>query len=148
LPQKRHATGQDDARDQASANQDGVELHSGPSMARRMLRERVLARTRESLGLTSHEFVPTFAENVDAEPVAAFLGRLIGAQNQLAALRVRQLAANEIRVRLDRSLRDGVAEVMEMLSSEHRDGAAGCEFVASVLAEYTRRLAELTLRGS
>ena len=117
-------------------------------MARRMLRERVLARTRESLDLTASEFVPKFAENVDEEPVSAFLGRLIGAQNQIAALRVRQLTSTEIRVRLDRSLRDGISEAMEMLSSEPEDRLAGCEFVANVLAEYSRRIAELTAGDS
>jgi hypothetical protein len=143
LQQKRHAKGQDAEREQAAAEQDGVELHGVVSMARRMLRERVLARTRESLDLTASEFVPKFAENVDEEPVSAFLGRLIGAQNQIAALRVGQLTSTEIRVRLDRSLRDGISEAMEMLSSEPEDRLAGCEFVANVLAEYSRRIAEL-----
>ena len=85
---KRHNQAPADAEAEPTAPRDGVELHHGASLARRLLRERVLSRTRERLELTDGEFVPSFAENVDEEPVGAFLGRLIGAQNQLAALRV------------------------------------------------------------
>lgn len=137
-----HAPADQEADSEAPKARDGVELHHGASLARRLLRERVLSRTRERLELTDGEFVPSFAENVDEEPVGAFLGRLIGAQNQLAALRVRKVPPAEVRSRLDLALREGIAEAMDMLSRDH-DGTAGCEFVAEVLAEYGRRLAEL-----
>ena len=123
---------------------DGVDLHGGASLARRLLRERVLFQTRERLDLKPGEFVPSFAEAVEAEPIQAFLGRLLGAQNQLAALRVKVLTQTEIRSRLDAALREGVAEVMEMLAIDPVDGAVGCAIVADVLTEYGRRLAELT----
>lgn len=123
---------------------DAVDLHGGASLARRLLRERVLHQTRERLGLQPGEFVPSFAEAVDAEPIEAFLGRLLGAQNQLAALRVKELPQTEIRTRLDAALREGVAEVMEMLANDPEDGAVGCAVVADVLAEYGRRLSQLT----
>lgn len=143
---KRHSASQpeEDAESHAP-EQDGVELHSGATLARQLLRERVLSRTRERLELMPGEFVPSFVENVEEEPVGVFLGRLIGAQNQLAALRVRQLSQGEIRSRLDSALRDGVAEAMEMVAPDPRDGAVGCEFVADVLADYGRRIAELAL---
>ena len=144
MPHKNRADGEEEV-EQHAAGEDGVELHSGPAMARRLLRERVLARTRELLQLTHSEFVPSFAENVDEEPVPAFLGRLIGAQNQLAGLRVHQLSSSEIRVRLDRALRDGISEAMDMLAPGRKDGRVGCEFVANVLAEYGRRIAGLSL---
>ncbi|MCK5940906.1 MAG: hypothetical protein KAI24_02955 [Planctomycetes bacterium] len=121
-------------------------LHQPEQIARRLLRERVLARTRELLELRDGEFVPTWAEAVDAEPVEAFLGRLLGAQNQLAALRVRALPQPELRRRLDEALRTGVAEVVEMLARDGDDahGLAAVEVVSAVLAEYGRRLAELS----
>lgn len=132
---------EDEARTQTP--RDGVSLHCGAALARRLLRERVLSRTRERLELTTGEFLPKFAEDVDKEPVGAFLGRLIGAQNQLAALRVGKLPQPEIRSRLDLALREGIAEAMEMLARDGNDTTAGCEFVGEVLAEYGRRLAEL-----
>jgi hypothetical protein len=142
MTRRQHQSGAQDEPLPESAK-DGVDLHSGADVARRLLRERVLARTRDLLDLTPGEFVPSFAEAVDAEPIHAFLGRLLGAQNQLAALRVRKLAPVAIRARLDRALRDGVSEVMEMLASDSAAGAVGCAVVADVLAEYGRRLAEL-----
>lgn len=122
---------------------DGVDLHTGAFLARRLLRERVLFQTRARLELQAGEFVPSFAEAVEAEPMQAFLGRLLGAQNQLAALRVKVLTQTEIRSRLDSALREGIAEVMEMLAADPVDGAVGCAVVADVLVEYGRRLAEL-----
>lgn len=141
---KRHewAKAQDEAAHEAE--KDGVDLHSGAYLARRLLRERVLARTRDQLELTAGEFVPSFAEALDAEPIHAFLGRLLGGQNQLAALRVKSLTPAEIRRRLDTALREGVSEVMEMLAGDTVAGAVGCAVVADVLAEYGRRLADLT----
>ena len=90
--------------------------------------------------------MPSFAEDVDAEPLAAFVGRLPGAQNQLAALRVRELDKPELRHRLDEAMREGTAEVIEMLSRDPQDehAIAAVEVVADALAEYGRRLAELT----
>lgn len=128
-----------------SKRRDGVDVHLPESIARRLLRERVLARTRVALGLRDGEFVPRFAEDVDAEPLAAFVGRLLGAQNQLAALRVAELSQPELRVRLDRAMRGGVAEVLEMLSRDVEDehAVAAVAVVADALAEYGRRLAEL-----
>ncbi|MGK0202575.1 MAG: hypothetical protein ACI9S9_001644 [Planctomycetota bacterium] len=125
---------------------DGFDLHGGAFLARRLLRERVLFQTRERLELQSGEFVPSFAEAVDVEPIGAFLGRLLGAQNQLAALRVKVVAQTEMRALLDAALREGVAEVMEMLAADPVDGAVGCAVVADVLSEYGRRLADLASR--
>ena len=128
-----------------SKSRDGVVLHAPEAIARRLLRERVLFRTRANLGLREGEFVPSFAEDVDAEPLAAFVGRLLGAQNQLAALRVRELDKPELRHRLDEAMREGTAEVIEMLSRDPQDehAIAAVEVVAEALAEYGRRLAEL-----
>ena len=103
MARRHHHSGAQDEPLHESAK-DGVDLHSGAEVARRLLRERVLARTRDLLELTPGEFVPSFAEAVDAEPMHAFLGRLLGAQNQLAALRVRTLAPVAMRAGLDRAL--------------------------------------------
>lgn len=140
------ADGEDDSPiAEQSKRRDGVDVHLPEAIARRLLRERVLARTRVALGLRDGEFVPRFAEDVDAEPLTAFVGRLLGAQNQLAALRVAELSQSELRARLDRAMRDGVAEVVEMLSCDGEDehAVAAVAVVADALAEYGRRLAEL-----
>ncbi|HEB52109.1 MAG TPA: hypothetical protein ENI87_02515 [bacterium] len=120
---------------------DEVSVHGAAQIARRLLRERVLAQTRRRLGLTPGEFVPAFAEQVDDEPIAAFLGRLIGAQNQLAALRHRELPQAELRRQLDAGLRDGIAEVLELLGADPVGGAAATDVVTQVLGDYGRRLA-------
>ena len=121
---------------------DGVVLHLPAAIVRQLLRERVLARTRCRRGLEDGECVPTFAEEVDAESLAAFVGRLLGAQNQLAALRKGTMASAELRRRLDEAMRDGTAEVIEMLTGDGSDlrALAAVEVVAEVLAEYARRL--------
>ncbi|MFN3244810.1 MAG: hypothetical protein ACE37K_25125 [Planctomycetota bacterium] len=144
VPKRRTGTG---AQPQAEpGGTDEVTLHPPETIARRLLRERVLYRTRQRLELRDGEFVPSFAEAVDAEPIAAFLGRLLGAQNQLAALRTVQLSQPELRSRLDLALREGTAEVVEMLSRDGDDAhaLAAVEVVAEVLAEYARRLTDLT----
>ena len=122
---------------------DGVVLHLPAAIVRRLLRERVLARTRARLGLKDGECVPSFAEEVDAESLDAFVGRLLGAQNQLAALRNGAMPKPELRRRLDEAMRDGTAEVIEMLTGDGSDlrALAAVEVVAEVLAEYARRLA-------
>jgi hypothetical protein len=137
-----HGHAPDEEAPHKEPDRDGVDLHGGAFLARRLLRERVLVQTRKRLGLRAGEFVPSFAEAVDAEPMQAFLGRLLGAQNQLAALRVKVLTHLELRSRLDAALREGVAEVMEMLVADPVDGAVGCAMVADVLTEYGRRLAD------
>jgi hypothetical protein len=125
---------------------DGVDLHAPEGVARRLIRERVIARTREGLELRPGEDVPRWAEAVDSEPVGAFLGRLLSAQNQLAALRVRELPQRELRRRLDEAMRAGVEEVVEMLTKDAADerALAAVEVVAEVLAEYGRRLEALS----
>lgn len=131
---------------------DQVDVHAAGQVARRLLRERVLAATRAQLELGDGEFVPNFAEALDREPVAAFVGRLLGAQNQLAALRAHAWSPAELRENLDLALRRGVTEVLDMLQQDmlQPDGDAGVdgtEFVAQVLGEYGRRLSALVDEG-
>ena len=123
---------------------DEITVHGPALIARRLLRERVLWQTRRHLGLGDGEFVPSFAEAVEAEPVGAFVGRLIGAQNQLAALCAGRMTPTDLRGHMDEALREGVEEVVELLSQDaaHDDGAA-VAFVAEVLHEYARRLTDL-----
>ncbi|MBL8755455.1 MAG: hypothetical protein JNK15_19300 [Planctomycetes bacterium] len=103
-----------------------------------MLRERVLASTRERLELAG-EHVPVFAEAIETEPVGAFVGRLVSAQNQLGAKRLPAWGASRVRRALDEALHAGVAETLELLrdGGDQGDGAA---VVAEALAEYGRRL--------
>jgi len=123
---------------------DAVRVHHPSEVARRLLRERVLARTRQHLELEVAEFVPSFSEAVEREPVGTFLGRLIGAQNQLAALRSQSWSGDEIRHALDVALREGVAEALELLADDEADhDGSGSTFVTDVLAEYAARLERL-----
>ncbi len=118
---------------------DTVRVDGSIAIARRLLRERVLARTRLALQLGDSDVVPEFAEAIDAESVGAFLGRLMSAQNQLAARRVTGWAAARVRSCLDQVLRDGAEEALELLAAD----AEAVVVVVEVLAEYERRLAKL-----
>lgn len=136
----RHAPGHPAAP--APRAGDRVDVESAATVARRIVRERVLARTRLRLELDTGEHGPAFAEAIDTEPVDAFVGRLLSAQNQLAARRVATLGAERVRRLLDQSLRQGATEALELLSDDggRSDGAAVI-VIAEVLAEYGRRLA-------
>jgi hypothetical protein len=128
-----------------TANQphDEVVLANAAARARRLLRERVLARTRARLGLGDGDAVHAFAEAVDSESVDDFLGRLLSAQNQLAALRARALGPTNVRAELDGALRDGAMEAVQMLVADVATGGAGVAVVAEVLEAYARRLAAM-----
>ncbi|MCC7395624.1 MAG: hypothetical protein IT455_01005 [Planctomycetes bacterium] len=122
---------------------DSVALHRAATVARDLLRERVLAHTRKGLQLGDGEAPPEFAEVRHNEPAPLFLGRLLSAQNQLAARRALTWPAPRVRACLDEALRAGVAEVLEMLALLALAEAEAVWFVRDVLAEYERRLAGL-----
>ncbi|MCA8965599.1 MAG: hypothetical protein H6838_08945 [Planctomycetes bacterium] len=119
---------------------DEVSLRHGRTLGLRLLRERVLAKTREQLGLAEHSHGMTFAEVTHGEPVGAFLGRLLSAQNQLAAPRAAQWAGARLRQALADALQDGAAETLELLAAEEVPDEAAVTVVVEVLAEFGRRL--------
>ncbi len=122
--------------------QDRVELEPQVLVARHVLRERVLACTRIGLGLAQvPDAAPAFAEAIDTEPVAAFLGRLLSAQNQLAAPRVRDWGPVRVRQGLDAALRTGAQEAIEMFATHLGGGDPAIAVIHAVLAEYERRVA-------
>jgi hypothetical protein len=101
----------------ATAGGDAVELSAAP--VRQLLRERILARTRVELGLAAMATGgPEFAEAIDSESVAAFVGRLLSAQNQLAVSGC--LPGPGLREALDRAFHGGVAEATELLGDDAR----------------------------
>jgi hypothetical protein len=126
---------------------DQVRVTASAVVARRVLRERVLARTRQALELGAIGSGPEFAEVIDDESTAAFLGRLLSAQNQLAGLRAPSWPGPRLRAALDRGLREGAEEALGLLGvdgqGEAEADAAAVAVVADVLAEYGRRLAAL-----
>ena len=130
-------------RAQPSPAVDRVSLHGAEPVALRLLRERVLACTRVRLELDDAPVGPEFAEVTEGEPAAAFLGRLLSAQNQLAARRAGSWPAAEVRRRCDEALRAGAQETLDLLAADRRDDAAALAVVAEVLAEYGRRVAAL-----
>lgn len=140
-PPRRHAAGLPPPS--TPRPHDEVVLAATAGRARRLLRERVLARTRQRLGLGEGDAVHVFAEDVDAESVDDFLGRLLSAQNQLGALRARALGPAPLRMALDGALRDGATEAAEMLAGDVATGGAAVAVVAEVLEAYARRLAAL-----
>lgn len=118
---------------------DQVLLHPASSIVLQLLRERILARTRAALGLTGGAAVPEFAEVVATEPLPQFVGRLLSAQNQLAALRRPPLELARSRRMLAEALQLGAQETSELLAgAEH--AAEGQALVRAVLVEFGRRL--------
>lgn len=120
---------------------DCITLHPAAAVALGILRERVLARTLIGLGLDHAGPVPNFAEVQDHEPVGAFLGRLVSAQNQLAARRAAEWPLARIRQVLHDAMHDGALETLELLASEAEPLPEAAAVVAEVLAEFGRRVA-------
>jgi hypothetical protein len=133
----------DGGGEERAVGRDQIDLHAASVVARRLLRERVLSRTRVSLRLGDVPASHKFAEAVDGESAAAFLGRLLSAQNQLAARRAGNWPEPRLRKALDQALREGVDETLELLAQDARDTTRGIAAVAEVLSEYARRLAML-----
>ncbi|MBM4059804.1 MAG: hypothetical protein FJ265_01735 [Planctomycetes bacterium] len=122
---------------------DSATVHPAAAVALRLLRERVLARTRALLELDDAPLVPAFAEVVEAEAAPAFLGRLLSAQNQIAARRAAAWPPDRVRDALGAAFVQGAAETIEVLAADAAQGIDGVMVVAEVLAEHGRRLAAL-----
>lgn len=125
---------------------DQVSVGHVASSVLRLLRERVLASTREALGVDEGHATPEFAEILEGEPVPAFLGRLLSAQNQLAASRRAhggELTAAVVRSRCDDALLAGANETLELLAANPHVDPTAATIVAEVLAEHARRIAAL-----
>jgi hypothetical protein len=120
---------------------DAVSLHGGRTLGLRLLRERVLARTRTALGFPAAVASLPFAEITDGEPVGAFLGRLLSAQNLLAGLMAIAAPGAHPRELCDAAFRDGAEETLELLTRDDRPDLAALDVVGEVLAEFARRLA-------
>lgn len=130
-----------DTEDRAKQG-DAVSLHAGRTLGLRLLRERVLARTRQVLGFPAAVASLPFAEITDGEPVAAFLGRLLSAQNLLAGLMAVAAPGAQPRELADAAFRDGAEETLELLTGDDRPDLAALEVVGEVLAEFARRLGD------
>lgn len=120
---------------------DRVQVDGRAANVLRLLRERVLARTRVVLHCDGTAG-PEFAENLADEGVSAFLGRLLSAQNQIAAHSVpRPLEVT--RVLCHEALESGAAETLELLAQAGGREPEGAQLVEAVLAAYHARLAAL-----
>ena len=113
---------------------DEVLVRSDAGAALQLLRERVLASTRQRLA-TGRVSVPVFAEVVENESIEDFLSRLLSDQNQLAAC-----ATSGTRRDLTAAFEDGLAEARELLLSVPGEGSGAVNLVA---VEFGRRLAAL-----
>lgn len=136
----RRAAPADEVDAPPSRGADSVAVRSDFVAALRLLRERVLANTRDMLGVGSVA-VPKFAEVVGAETTAAFVSRLVSDQNQLAA-RGASAAPSAVRVVLNAAFEAGSTEAAELLAAVP-DSAAAQVAVSAARAEFGRRIAEL-----
>lgn len=110
-----------------------------PTPVLRLLRERVLAGTRSRFGVDGGH-APEFAEVIEGEPVPAFLGRLLSAQNQIAARRAAGLTSEAVRALCTEALQAGAAETIDLLAADPHADAGAAAVVTEVLAEHERRL--------
>jgi hypothetical protein len=107
----------------------------------RLLRERVLARTRCLLDLPPCVLPAHFAESSDI-PVADFVGRLWAEQTQMAAPRLQVRSRGQVRHAMAEAFRCGARETLELLHDAGCVDGAGAELVAQALAAFARRLGE------
>lgn len=126
---------------QPAGTADRVQVADGATIVLRLLRERVLARTRELLELETTATGHHFAEILDGEPVPAFVGRLLSAQNQLAASRVASWPAERLRSALAEAVQSGAAETIDLLATDATASSGAIELVAEVVQHFDRRLA-------
>lgn len=131
-----------DGKGPSARDPGGAAMPPEPDSVLRLLRERVLAGTRIRLGVDGGH-APEFAEVLEGEPVPAFLGRLLSAQNQLAARRAPHLPAETLRALCDEALQAGVAETLELLAADPHADPGAAVVVAAVLAEHERRVRAL-----
>jgi hypothetical protein len=110
-------------------------------VVRRLLRERVLAATRLALSVPEQPELHPFAEVIDGETAAMFVGRLVSAQNQIAALAAARVPAATLRLRLDTALRTGIEDTLSLLADNGRDETEAVAIVAEVFADYARLVA-------
>ena len=127
---------------------DRVEVTAGATIALQLLRQRVLARTRMLLELEQAVTVPNFAEVLDGEPVPAFLGRLLSAQNQLAACRTTAWPPERLRSCLADAMLLGADETIELLAADAHASSEAIDIVAEVVQQFSRRLAAAEPVGS
>ena len=139
-PGARRGGQEDEPEAVPSPPADTVVVRPGSVAALRLLRERVLANTRDMLGVGG-VVVPVFAEVVGAETTAAFVSRLVSDQNQLAA-RGASAAPSAVRVVLNAAFDAGSAEAAELLAAVP-DSAAAQAAVEAARREFGRRIAEL-----
>jgi len=129
-----------DAEAASAGAEDRVQLALGATIALPLLRERVLARTRSGLDL-GPVAVPCFAEMLEGEPVPAFLGRLLSAQNQLAACRAAVWSGERIRAVLAEALAAGAEETIDLLAADGHGPGGAIAIVTEVLEQFGRRRA-------
>jgi hypothetical protein len=103
----------------------------------RLLRERVLARTRSLLGLPLPAQPAHFADASELA-VADFVGRVWAEQTQMAALRLHVHPDGQERRTLAEAFELGANETLEMLQDAGRLDAASEDLIAQVLAAFAR----------
>ncbi len=119
---------------------DRVDLSPAAGAVLQVLRERVLARTRELLGLPPNPGGPGFAALAEDPTPALFLGRLLSEQNLLAAVRAHHWSADRIRAVLSQALTLGAADALDVLQDVDRLDAEAWSAVEAVLVEFRRKV--------
>lgn len=120
------------------AGHDRVELSDGHRTALRLLRERVLARTRQGLELPETTPMASFAD-IEGRSLHGYLGRLLSAQNLLAAGRAGQWPQERVRRVLAAAFSTGAVETLEVLGDVGKLDDRAHELIADLLADFAAR---------
>ena len=118
---------------------DDVELTEPRRAALRLLRERILERTRLELELPRGAAV-TFAAPGAPDRADVFVGRLLSDQNLLAARRRDRWEAERVDAALETGMTEGLAETLELLHDLDELDAESWGLVNSVLDEFHRKV--------
>lgn len=119
---------------------DRIELSAGETAALQLLRERVLARTRQQLELPEATPAPNFAD-LEGRSLHGYLGRLLSAQNLLAGARAGQWPPDRIRSAIAAAFTGGAVETLELLAAVGKLDEAAHELLAELLADFAARCA-------
>lgn len=136
----RHAVSSPEAPAEPQRRCDRVDLSPAAEAVLQVLRERVLARTRELLALPPSSGGPGFAALEPDPTPALFLGRLLSEQNLLGSARAHSWAPERVRTAISQAITLGAADALDVLQDVDRLNADAWSAVEAVLLEFRRKV--------
>ena len=106
----------------------------------RLLRQRILARTRRELDLPNHAPPGIEFAGGGSSDATVFVGRLLSDQNLLAGSRRAAWEPARVALALENGMTDGLSETLEVLHEVGELDADAWQLVCGVLEEFERKV--------